>query len=97
MHIQLRERDVEAFFGEGLVNPLVHAEKHAPIVGRTDPGAHGDIDRAVVQFQQLNERFGRFQDALVLVAETPQHGFGLVVVVALSNREHPIQTTGFEL
>ena len=44
VNIHLRERDIQSFLGEGLVNLFVHAEKHGPVVSGVDPGAHGDID-----------------------------------------------------
>ena len=60
MHIHLRERDVQTFHCESLVDLLVHTEKGRPIVGRINPHAHGDVDRTVVELAQLDERLRRF-------------------------------------
>ena len=63
VHVQLGEWNVETDLGETLVHPLVHIEEKVPVVARGDPGPGEEIDRAVAQTVQRDERGRTFQYA----------------------------------
>ena len=97
MHVHLREWDVQPLLGESLVNALVHGEENRPIVGGVHPDAHGDVDGAVVEFQQLDERFGGLLDFRVGLTQSFQHGLGVVIIVAVCHGKDPVDTAGILL
>ena len=88
--IHLREGETQTFLREGLVNQLVHAEIHVPIVFRLHPCPDGDIDRTVAHLKQLYDNLRLFQDTRVGIAEMLEYGLGMVVVVAVGDGKHPI-------
>ena len=56
MYIELRERKVEACFGQLTVKPFIHLEIEIPIIGSMCPCPYHYVDTAVSQFVQTHER-----------------------------------------
>ena len=94
MYSKLREGEIDALSIESSIDFLIDVEKDSPIVLALHPYTHCEINAAVWQFWERNERCGIEQDTCVLCQDQLNHLRYLCVITAILHAESPIYTSG---
>ena len=90
---ELRERETDAGFVEGLVDAPVHVEPNGPEIGIVHPCANDDVYAAGVKRIHGEERLGVVQDALVGADNLFYNFLHFADVSTLFHVENPLYTT----
>ena len=92
MDVALREGDADPFLVEALLDRLLNIGIKAPLVLFLNPGAHGEVNRAVAQLGHYYHRLSIFEHTFVRLYYLHQNIMDLVEIVGVTDTKGQVTT-----